>query len=344
MKKNRIRIVLVILLGSASFWFIVNNNKGTIKETLKDFAVQDTASITKIFLADKKGRTVTLERQSPALWRVNGKYDVRRDAIDVLLMTIKKVDVKEPVGKAAVDNVIKRLSGNAIKCEIYQDNKLTKAYYVGSETQDALGTYMILVDLETMENSAKPFVTYLPGFEGYLTTRYFTEEAGWRDRTVIHYNPNDIAAVKMEVPFKKGYSWELKIKGNNDYEVKMTDDNSALNNVDELAVKQYLSYFQHQNFEAFESAVTGKQKDSVMKSQPINILTITDTKGKTQKIKFFARKPKREGLQDSKGEIIQYDLDRMNAVINDEKELLLVQYYIFGKMLPPADYFLKKGK
>ena len=61
MKRNRIAIILVILLGGASIWFVINNHNGTIKETLTDFSVADTASINKIFLANKNGNTVTLE-------------------------------------------------------------------------------------------------------------------------------------------------------------------------------------------------------------------------------------------------------------------------------------------
>ena len=71
MKRNRIAVVLVIVLGSLSFWYISHNHNGTIKETLRDFAVQDTASVTKIFLADKKGRSVTLERKATGGWTVN---------------------------------------------------------------------------------------------------------------------------------------------------------------------------------------------------------------------------------------------------------------------------------
>ncbi len=344
MKKNRVAVILVIVLGVLSFWFISHNYKGTIKETLKDFAVEDTASITKIFLADKKGNTVSLERQGPGQWTVNGKYDVRKDAIKILLTTIRKVDVKEPVGKAAMDNIIKRLAGNAVKCEIYQNNKLTKAYYVGSETQDETGTYMILIDPETMQTSAKPFVTYIAGFEGYLTTRYFTEEKGWRDRTVLHYNPNDIASVKMEVPFKPELGYELKIRGNNDYQVKMIGSGTVLNNIDEIAVKQYLSYFQQQNFESFEVGLDQKQIDSVLKHQPINILTVTDKKGKTNTLKFFAKKPKDIGMKDIKGNVIEFDLDRMDVLLNNGKDFVMVQYLIFGKILPPVDYFQAKRK
>ncbi|MGZ4061153.1 MAG: hypothetical protein ACXVPU_19130, partial [Bacteroidia bacterium] len=114
MKRNRIAIILVIILGSASFWYIVNNRKSTLNAEMRNFAVADTASITKIFLADKEGRTITLERHPEGNWTVNQKYAVRMDALQTLLETIKRVDVKEPVGKKAQDNVIKRLAAKAV--------------------------------------------------------------------------------------------------------------------------------------------------------------------------------------------------------------------------------------
>ena len=52
-KKNRIAIILVIIMGSLTFWFVSNNRKGTLSAEMKNFAVKDTASINKIFLADK---------------------------------------------------------------------------------------------------------------------------------------------------------------------------------------------------------------------------------------------------------------------------------------------------
>ncbi len=344
MKKNRIAIILVIILGAASIWFVINNHNGTIKETLRDFAVADTASITKIFLANKNGNTVTLERKSPGRWMVDGKYNARMDCIKTLLVTIKKVDVKEPIGKHAIDNVIKRLASKAIRCEIYQNDKLTKAYYVGTETQDASGTYMILIDLKTMLPSAKPFVTYIPGFDGYLTTRYFTEQNGWRDRTVFNYNPNEIKSVKLEVTGKPENDYELSVKGNNDYQIKMLSTNKTVSNIDTLAVKQYLSYFQQINFESFEVSITQPQIDSTLKCQPINTLTITDTKGIANKTKFYARWPRRHGLFDPAGKEIVYDTDRLDALLDNGKDFVMCQYYVFGKVLPLVDYFLKKQK
>lgn len=341
MKKNKIAIIAVVILGSLAFWFIITDKRGTIKETLRDFAVQDTASIDKIFLADKKGRTITLERKSPAKWIVNGKYDVRPDVIQTLLYTIRKVDIKEPVGKKAQNNVIKRLAATAVKCEIFSKGELIKAYYVGSETQDLTGTYMILIDLKTMEPSAKPFVTYIPGFEGYLTTRYFTEEIGWRDRTVFSYIPNEIKSVRMEVPHNPEYGYEVVALDKNLFDVKMVNTGKSISNIDTLAIKQYLSYFKQLNFESFEVEMTSQEMDSVKKSKPINIITVTNKEGKINQVKFFPRKPK-QGHTEIDGKKIEFDQERMSAVLDNGQDFVFVQYYNFGKVMPPADYFQKK--
>jgi hypothetical protein len=341
MKKNRIAILLIVILLPLSFWYINKNQKSTLKAQMRDFAVADTASITKIFLADKNGRNLTLERDVKGHWLVNGKFDVRMDALKNLLETIKKVDVKEPVGKAAQDNVIKRIAAKAVKCEVYQNNVLTKAYYVGTETNDLTGTYMIMIDVETMKAMEKPFITYIPGFEGYLTTRYFTEERGWRDRTIFQYNPNDIKSVKMEVPYNPSFGYELIVNANNDYQIKMLGDNKLLENVDPLAVKQYLSYFQALGFESFEVNLNQQQIDSVLKSKPINILTVTDNKGKTNKVIFFARAPKDGAIDLTTGKPYKFDTERMDALLDNGKDFVMVQFFMFGKVMPPVDYFQK---
>jgi len=340
MKKNKVALIILIVLAVLATWFIYNNKNGTIKETLRDFSVADTASVDKIFLADKEGNQVKLERQSNGVWTVNEKYNARMDAINMLLMTMKRIDVKEPVGKAAQDNVIKRLAAKAVKCEIYQNGQLSKAYYVGTETADQTGTYMILIDTKTMQTSAKPFVTYIPGFEGYLTTRYFTKESDWRDRAVYTYVPNTIKSIKLEVPYTPEHGYELIVKGNNDYVIKQLSNGKEYANFDTVAVKQYLSYFQYIHFETMDVMMSKSEIDSTLASKPINVLTITDEKGNVNTAKFFPRKPKKEQL-DVDGKVMQFDPERMNALLSTG-DFVVVQYYVFGKLMPPADYFLKK--
>ena len=57
-----------------------------------DFAVDDTSTIDKIFIADMDGVEVTLSRpERGRLWDLNGKYKAREDAVKLLLKETMKI-------------------------------------------------------------------------------------------------------------------------------------------------------------------------------------------------------------------------------------------------------------
>lgn len=339
--KNVPLIILVILLGSFSFWFIVNKKKGTIGEELRDFAINDTSSITKIFLADKSGKQVTLKKIKPGTWRVNDKYYVRNDAINLLLSTMKNIKVKEPVGKKARNNTIKQFSVVATKVEAYVDEKLVKEYYVGTETQDQMGTYMLMVDEKSGRNSEYPFITFIPGFEGYLTPRYFTNEEEWRDKVIFRYRPDEIRSIKMEYPVKPSESFVINLKSVNEYELLTLSDNKSIT-FNPMAVKQYLSYFKNVEYEWVEDKMSRSKRDSVLNNTPLNIITVTDVKGTVNQIKCYGMPPK-PGQHEIGGKTIQYDPDRFYGIINGEKEIVVCQYFVFGKLMQGPGYFSGKA-
>jgi hypothetical protein len=60
------------------------------------------------------------------------------------------------------------MASKSTKIEIYSKGEKVKQYYVGHATQDNTGTYMLLTNTETDENYEEPFVTHIPGFEGFI--------------------------------------------------------------------------------------------------------------------------------------------------------------------------------
>ena len=162
--KNKKLIFITLLLLAIAFWFVIHNKRGTVREELRDFAVKDTGDVTKIFLADRAGKTIELRKEikqdgeTSGLWILNGKYYSRRDAVNLLLETLHNVEMKSFVAKTAYNTIIKQLSTTGIKCEVYlkDHEKPDKVIYVGGETQDSKGTFMML------ENSTVPFVTEVP--------------------------------------------------------------------------------------------------------------------------------------------------------------------------------------
>ncbi|MBT8196273.1 MAG: hypothetical protein HKO56_05855, partial [Bacteroidia bacterium] len=130
MKKNKALFGIFILLLIAAAYFLISKNSNTIKSELSDFAVKDTASITKIFLVDKKENQILLERKN-GVWFVNGEVQARPDAMSSLLKTLYQIEVRSPIGERAQNTIIRHLGSVGIKCEIYlnDEKKPSKVYY-----------------------------------------------------------------------------------------------------------------------------------------------------------------------------------------------------------------------
>ncbi len=336
MKKNRGTLIAVIILLLISVYFLFfKNSFSTLGEKDNEFAVIDTGSITKITIADKQNQKVTLTRVNAGQWRVNDRYFVRPDCLNTLLYTIRMVTVKSIIDPRAWDNTIKDLATNSVKVDIYSGDKKIKSYFVGGQTHDHMGTYMLMVNPRTDENYSQPYVTYIPGFDGFLTTRYFTQEDGWRDRTIFRYYPNEIKSVTLKYP-QADHSFTINVINHNRFTIENPLTHQPLTNFDTMAVRQYLTYFQ---FVAWEVVVNPEKKDSIINFTPINIMEVTDTLGKVTSIRLYNRKAS-ETENEKYGKDYTYDPDRLYALVNG-KDFALVQYYVFGKLLQDPSYFIR---
>lgn len=338
MKKNTLTILITLALAVIAGYFLYTNRKGTIRQELKDFAIEDTSAITKIFMVDMANHRITLEKTKPGYWTVNGRYKVRNDLMDILLKTMKNLEVKSPVARAARENVIKRLATGAVKVEIYQNNddEPGKVYYVGGATQDKYGTYMLL------ENSSEPFIMSIPYFSGYLSTRYNTDEYEWRDKTVFNYQFKDIAGITVEYPRDTAYSFAITNTGNWNYTLRSLQNDELISDYDTTNLKIYLTLFKNVQFESFVRKMNKAYRDSIVSYPPMCTITVSDMSGNTTKMRAFL-KPAPKGETDMADNSIKYDVDRMYALIDDERELVTIQYFVFDKLFLTVDNFLKNN-
>src|SRR5438132_13761530 len=137
MKRNLIYFILLVALGVAAYFFVIKKKWGTLNVNETAFAVDETAAIGKIFIADMQGQKVILERKKDS-WIVNAKYPVRNDYMDVLLSTLKRVSMSYPVPKTAMNKVVTEMAAHNKKVEVYDKNgKLMKSYFVGCPSLDA---------------------------------------------------------------------------------------------------------------------------------------------------------------------------------------------------------------
>lgn len=334
---NRIYVLLFILLllGGVAYYFSAENDNATIDANESEFAVEDEASIHKIFLADKRGRTATLIRSGRTTWDYVNKegaaFPARTNAMTNLLKAVTKVSVRYKVSESNMDLAIKNLSTDGIKVEVYdKSNNRLKTYYVGGPTNDQQGTYMI------MDNVDNPYVTHLGTWEGVLTPRYMLEEEDWRDRSVFRFKEKDIQSVAIEYPRQKNNSFKLTRSGN-DFEVTPFYPSTAAINkpVVQAKVKAYLYNYEKMMAEAFEN--NNPNKAEIVQRLPFCTITVELTDGTVKKANLI---PVIEEVEDRKtGEVVRPKIERFFALINDGEDLMLVQNLVFYKLFLGYDHF-----
>jgi hypothetical protein len=282
--KTSTKIVLIffsILIG-ISLWFFRGKQDSTLEISAEDFAIKDTSSIYKIFLADTRDKTITLEKQEDNKWLLNGKYVARKDAVDNILKFCVLVDLKRKLPKKSIESVTKLMATRHTKAEFYDKNtNLIKTYYVGNSTQDNIGTYMLL---ETPKTGMikEPLVMGMKGFIGILGPRFFTDEIEWKSIEAFNYNMNNIKQIDVKYFQEPFNCFTIKYNGGNNIELYSMMDKKRINNFDTIALKNYMLGFRQANFEIYKTGFNKLQLDSLFRSEPFAEFTVTDKNNQTK--------------------------------------------------------------
>ena len=334
MKGNRLYLIIFIVLAALTLLLLNKDKFSSFKSELRNFAMADTAVIDKIFLADKQGNTVTLQRVHAGEWNVNGKFTANQSKINTLLETMKQLEVKFPVPEKDFNSVVADMATRSVKVEIYQKGKLAKTYFVGIQTVDQLGTYML------MDKSSAPFIMHIPGFNGYLNTRYFTREKEWKTKAMFDVPAEAIDYIKAEYPMEPQKGFVLSADGS---VVPLSEKATPLSSLNKQFVQFYMASFRQLNYEGYDQAFNAQKADSVSKLTPYCILEVKDKKGTRSRVRLFLKTVDGQTMQqfdEQTGKPLQIDPERYFALVNDEKDLVLVQHFVIGKVLRSyADFF-----
>ena len=335
---NRIIIYLIILiaLGAGTFYVLHDDAQATLDPEETDFAVK-TEDIYKIFMADKHNNTVTLKRISDA-WTVNDKYPVMPGAMGTLLKTIRRIRIDKPVPEVEHNMVVKALAADATKVEIYgKDGALLKTYFVGDGTSDFMGTYMLLEHEGRL--AERPYVVNIPGFNGFLSTRYFIDEALWRSRKIIDLRADQIKSIQID--YRDGGSFKLNIFDKDSFELS-SPEGEAATALRKEAVQGYLEKFFNIHVETFSNE--DPRKDSVLNTLAFATLSIVSLVRDDITITIYNMGiNKRSKSQfDHSGRPLAYDRDRFYALVNKGHDFAVIQDYVFAKILRRFEDFVAK--
>lgn len=359
MKKNYIYLIIagVLLLGClAIVLFKTGAMHGSNNGPKSDiFAVKDTASITKVFIADMNGEHVLLTRRD-SVWYVQDSIKAMPAKINELLATIGNVTLQQTVAKTAQSNINKMMSVNAVKVEIYQTapkfrlfginfftkERLVKTYYMGPATMDNVANFAIL------EGMDEPCIVHIPGFRGFLTPTYSFKETEWYNCDLFDTKITRIQMLKVEDFENPQESFFVEKAGPrffNLYDV----NHQQIMDYDTVRLLDMLAEYRDKNYEVYVTGMKQSERDSILKFNHFKTITLIDVNGKETRLDMYRKiTPDMMYLDaimggEARAEDEAYNRDKFYAVLNGQKQnLVQCQYFHFDRQNQPLSYFLKQ--
>lgn len=327
-------LVLVVLLGVAG-WLITNKNEeGTLERKMDyNFTIKDTASIDKIVIKDKTPAEVTLTREGKN-WILDNEYLARKGAVKTLLGTLYRMELRNFIPERMKETVLKRMTVFGKEVQIYKNGELFKTIYVGTETPDEMATYMMI------KGSDAPYAVYMPGFNGFLSTRFFTQQHLWKSRDVTRMDPRDIREINMVYPDSSASSFKIQMFSPDSIFVTQLSTGKVLKNVNMVKTKLYIGAASSMKYEGaiLPTDPIYARRDSLLASTPVFEITVKDTNGKTTTLEGYHIKAP-EGMTNDAGVPHKYDPDRMHGFINKE-DMVLLQYAGLIEIIKPLSHFV----
>ena len=356
MKKNRLYIIIAAVLVVASTLVLLDKKGVFLSPEERSlvgsiFAIKDTNTVTKIFMADMRGNKVLLSRNS-GIWMVNDSIPALKANVDDLLSTLKNLFIKQTVAKTAQSAINKMLGTKAIKVDVYQiapkfkvfgipfftKERITKTYYMGEAIMDNMGNYALI------EGMKEPYVVTIPGFRGFVTPQFSPYPKDWFSHTLFQTKLTRIAkleSVDVENPHE---SFMITKEGPRFFSLFDAEGNKVTA-YDTTRVIDMLSEFRERNYLAIAD-VTPAEKDTIIKNDLFKILTLTDTDGNKFELRFYRLmhlvQEKQDDIPIGDPKMVPH-LDVCYGIFNgDLTTLYRLQYHYFDRQLQPLSYFAKK--
>ena len=322
MKSNqRLLLLLAVLalLGAGTWWLSrrAARTNSTLDVAATTFSVSDTAAVDKIFVALRSGEQHTLTRVARNYWRLDNRYDARLDMVQMLLTTIARQRVKAPVPRAARNSVVRALAGNGTKVEVYQQGQRATTFYVGGATNDRLGTYMIL------EGAKDPYVIHIPGFEGYLTTRFLLTPRDWRSIPIFTTLLPALQRIEVVAAGAPARTFAVARTAAGSFAI------ADFPKADSLLLKSYATQFSSVFGQVFVDSASRPAVDSIMRRPPGFVVTVRRRgPGPPERIRLWPIKDNPDAM--------------IGRTDRDSTEAMLVQVLILDRILVGRTDFVRK--
>lgn len=341
MKKNLILLLVLLALSALAYYLVMQDKKSTLAENpMSNFAIEDTASITKIFIVDKvTGNALLTKDEATGHWMINETYRAKDHAVKLLLKAFSDITVRGTVPSNMKKTVISNAAGTGKKIEIYTDDSDVpeKIWISAGNTADHHGDYFIL-EIPGKGISPDPFIVDMPLFGGFLTARFFTMENDWRFSGVFNYPDLDFKEITVRETANPDQAFTIKWNGERVTDIFNPDTGEKVLEMDTLITQDYLLRYKKIHLETFDNNLEPAQEDSVLQRTPDWKISVTELDGNVNTMSLFYM-PGEGRYTDFEGNVLPYNQDVMFGTRGDGT-LVRCQYEpVFMKLMVGLDYF-----
>ncbi len=153
---------------------------------------------------------------------------------------------------------------------MYEKRRLLKSFYVYKTGSNSYGNIM------KMKERTKPFIVYVPGYEGDIGSAFISCELFWLPFTVFNLLPSEISSVTLENIADPASSFTIADTGS---KYRLSDLKDILSGWDSSRVRRYISYFTMVPFESWAFDISESEKIRFSSESPAFRISVRKSDG-----------------------------------------------------------------
>ncbi len=256
-------------------------------------------------------------------WLLDDSKETRRSAVLFLLSILREMQIKSPVSPEMFSREITSEGIEPVKVKVYEERHLLKSFLVYRTGSNIYGNIM------KMKGRSKPFIVYMPGFEGNIGSVFTLNKLYWQPYTVFNLLPSEIASVKFENVNDEDDSFTIINKGNY---FTLADNKGKLTGWDTARVKRYLTYFVRIPFESWDFESGTADMNAVKDHQPLYRISVATVTGNNIVLTLWEKWKTKDGQRIP-------DSDRMLGRTENTNELFIIRYFDIDPLIKKKSYF-----
>ncbi|MCF6240709.1 MAG: DUF4340 domain-containing protein [Bacteroidales bacterium] len=322
MHSGKILAALLIVLISLAGYYTYRQNR-VLEST--DFSIKNSKEITEIHF--ELGEESVVLQKKDTVWLVNNAFPANRNLIKRFFKVFANLNLVAPVSKIREDSIKRLLDNSALKITLYKKSSVQYEYLLGGLNSSKTGNYLLCNEHLGLLNSL--------GLYKNLRNIVSVNSLFWRNKIILNKPANEIKSIRFKNFQKPEQSFLIDI-GKSKFQIFDYKDN-MIENYDTNLLQRYLSYFQNISFKEIESKLKENQINYILKNNKAYSIELIDKENISYHLNLYF---KPQNLDNFKSK--QYDLNLIYGKLNNEKYLLILEYYEIDPILKELSWFLLK--